>query len=311
MATPTVFMTTHRKFIGEGPTSGLVQLEATESNASFLISLPEFGQELCISSGPLKGFTALRSDLGVHFKKDGFYLCAEPSNDALICNRVAAGAWETFAPVTQEELLNVARLYNSPNEELARFRSRVAQLVARNEPVKIYCGCGDIPRDGFLNIDIVMMAPTFSVRNYSNYFIFPFADIEWSIPDNTVDYIFHEDFVEHVDQLQQIQFLAEALRVLKPGAWHRVNTPNLIASMKQNSDFAKGIRGVYAGEKEQWGHIALLTPDYLKEIAFMIGYREVVFTTKSHGVSPFAEADIRPLSDRDGVFGNIYADLLK
>ena len=48
------------------------------------------------------------------------------------------------------------------------------------------------------------------------------------LPDNSVDAIFHEDFSEHLDQKEQILFLAEALRVLKHGLVHRINTPRFI-----------------------------------------------------------------------------------
>ena len=167
-----------------------------------------------------------------------------------------------------------------------------------------------MPRPGFLNLDITVYAPEFAVYHSDEYFIFPFADWPWGLPDNSVDYIFQEDFIEHVSQLQQIQVLAEALRVLKPGQYHRVNTPNLLRAMKLHSDFSKGFVGVYTGEL-QWGHISLFTPASLKEIAEMVGYREVVFTTKNHGVSAFSEQDFRPQADRDEIFGNIYADLVK
>lgn len=97
---------------------------------------------------------------------------------------------------------------------------------------------------------------------------------------------------------------------MKPGSWHRVNTPSLLHTMKLNSDFSKGSDGVYTGER-QWDHIALFTHSYLTEIAHLVGYREIVFTGKGGGVSRFATPDRRPSSDRDEIIGNIYADLLK
>jgi len=57
------------------------------------------------------------------------------------------------------------------------------------------------------------------------------------LADNSVDVIFHEDFLEHLSQRDQILFLAETLRVLKPSGIHHVNTPNLLSSMKANSTF--------------------------------------------------------------------------
>jgi hypothetical protein len=148
------------------------------------------------------------------------------------------------------------------------------------------------------------------VYNPDQYFIFPFADFPWGIPDNCVDFVFHQDFIEHISQLQQIQFLAETLRILKPGCYHRVNTPNLLTAMKRHSKFQDGFSGVYTGE-QQWGHIALFSPFSLKEMAELVGYGEVVFTTKNQSVSPFAEAEWRPGLDRDPIVGNIFADLQK
>jgi hypothetical protein len=61
----------------------------------------------------------------------------------------------------------------------------------------------------------------------------------------------------------------------------------------------------------QWGHKSILSPASLKELAELVGYREVVFTTKNRGVSSFAVPDFRPAVDRDPIVGNIFADLQK
>lgn len=181
--------------------------------------------------------------------------------------------------------------------------SRVSQSRFIVAPVKF------LGQD-FLNLDIVLGAWDFSISNSNEYFVFPFADMRWDLPDNCVDYIFNEDFIEHIDQTGQFQFLAETLRVLKEGCWHRINTPNLITAMKLHSDFKKGFDGVYTGER-RLGHLAIYSPSSLAEMARTIGYREIVFTTRNHGVSPYAVPDFRPQADRDDMVGNIYADLLK
>jgi hypothetical protein len=187
-----------------------------------------------------------------------------------------------------------------------RFDAEVYRLIDTGQPVRLHFGCGDVPRPGFLNID----ANRHPSVSGDDYFVFSFADVSWGIPDNSVDYIFHEDFIEHLNQLQQIQFLAETLRVLKPNCYHRINTPCLIGSMKRHSHFREGFQGVYTGEV-QWGHISLFSRMSLKELSEVIGYSEIIFTTKDHGVSPYAVLDTRPHSDRDIIIGNIYADLKK
>ena len=248
---------------------------------------------------------------GISFRVGGKYLCAEYGSARVIPNRDVRGPWETFIPLDEDKLgVFLTTSSGSPDREVERFVREVERRTRSRSPVKVYCGAGEIPRRGFLNLDVVVLAPEFRANNFDEYFIFPFADRGWGLPSDSVDYIFHEDFIEHVSQQQQIQFLAETLRVLKPGSWHRVNTPNLIASMKKNSDFTRGSDGVYRGEL-QWGHVAMFSPQSLKEMAELVGYREVVFTTKHHGVSPYATLDARPAGDRDDVLGNIYADLLK
>ena len=219
----------------------------------------------------------------------------------MVVNRDSQGPWETFVLLKHED---------APDIEMERFRQAVLKLQAEGKPVKIYCGAGTVPRPGFLNLDITCMSPRFLKNNPDEFFIFPFVDRKWDIPNDCIDYIFHEDFIEHIPQLKQIQFLAESLRVMKPGSWHRVNTPNIITAMKKYSNFKEGFRGVYTGE-EKHGHIAIFSPLSLKEMSELIGYKEIIFTTRHHGVSPYAEKDFRPAGDRDEILGNIYADLLK
>jgi hypothetical protein len=250
----------------------------------------------------------LRTAGGVQFKRGNYFLSADEGTANLVADRLVADAWETFTLLTQDEAKHV--IPRTREGEAARFGARVAALAAAGEPVKVYCGAGNTPRPGFLNLDIKEYEPEFGRAHPDEYFIFPFADMPWSVPDNCVDYIFHEDFMEHISQLQQIQFLAETLRVLKPGAYHRVNSPNLLWTMRERSQFARGHAGVYTGEL-QWGHVSLLTPGALKELAELVGYRHVIFTTKDHGVSPYAEPDCRPDYDRDPIVGNVFADLQK
>lgn len=197
-------------------------------------------------------------------------------------------------------------------QEMAAFANRVFALLQAGQPVRIYTGCGTMPAAGFLNIDIApMLRPEDTRFDECEYFFFPFADTPWPIPDGCVDYIFHEDFIEHLNQKQQFCFLAETLRVLKPAHWHRISTPCLIQSMRRHSQFQAGMRGVYVGEWNQWGHQALFTHHSLEETAKLVGYREVLFNQKNQGLSPFRGVDTRPWDDRDTLLGNIYADLLK
>ncbi|MFE1602445.1 hypothetical protein [Methylobacterium sp. ID0610] len=269
--------------------------------------LRDYDGEVEIGGGPLGGYRAIpHFRLGHVLRKDGRYLCAVDKDGALITTEVP-GVWEVFHFA---ESLGEPRAHGSPEEENRRFAARVAQLQAEGKAVKLYCGAGRLPRRGFLNLDVTPMLPAFSTTDYDDYFIFDFCDRRWQIPNDSVDYVYHEDFIEHIDQTNQFQFLAESRRVMKPGSWQRVNTPNLIWAMRHHSDFNRGLEGVYTGER-QWGHIAILTRDLLAAMARTVGFREVHFTGRDGGRSPHAVPDIRPGADRPDIEGNIFADLLK
>jgi len=201
----------------------------------------------------------------------------------------------------------------SPEQELRDFSARVRSLIEAGQPVKVQVGFGWTPAPGFVNIDVHPLLQESDNRFAGvDVFFFPYADMPWPIPANCVDYVFHEDFIEHISQKQQVCFLAETLRVLKEGAWHRISTPCLNASMKRHSHFEDGMEGVYTGEWDNWEHINLFTRQSLEEMAKLVGYRDVVFNLKNQGVSPHRLTnEVRPGDDRDQLVGNIFADLLK
>src|ERR1700722_5804531 len=159
-------------------------------------------------------------------------------------------------------------------DESRAFADRVEALRQTGEPVKIQVGFGWTPAPGFINLDIQsLLGPNDDRFAGVDVFYFPYADMPWPIPSGSVDYIFHEDFIEHISQKQQVCFLAETLRVLKDGGWHRISTPCLNASMKRHSHFANGMAGVYTGEWDNWEHISLFTRHSLEEMAKLVGYR--------------------------------------
>lgn len=301
-------MTYHNTILSSDE-SGLRQTARARESTIDLQSV-ECADGAKITSGPLFGFRCVKNGDALSFEKDGLFLSAKSDQVSITLECEAIGPWEVFRGISAEGFDEREGFYRSPESEMIRFGRRIAELNEAGLPVKIYFGCGPVPMLDYLNVDIVNLAQEFSVDHPDSYFLFPYIGSRIEIDDNVSDYIFHEDLIEHVDQLSQIQFLAEALRIMKPGSWHRVNTPSLLNTMKLNSDFSKGSDGVYTGER-QWEHIALFTHAYLTEIANLVGYREIVFNGKGGGVSPFATPDRRPSSERDEIVGNIYADLLK
>ena len=283
-------------------------IDITPNEISILELQPPKGElGNLITSGPLDGYVYVKNLSGdgtFSLFKDGYFLCANPDFDTIVCDRAVASIWESFRFVPHETALNAVSIWNQTEDA---FATRVRALADNGRPVCLHFGCGYRFITRFLNVDKAPFSDTYS----EDYFIFNFAESRWPIPDSCVDDIFSEDFIEHIPQINQIAFLAEAYRVLKIGCYHRVSTPCLYDSMKRHSDFTKGFSGVYFGERDKWGHISLFTRASIQETALMIGYRHVNFTAKSLGTSPHAVDDSRPGSDRDELTGNIFADLLK
>lgn len=201
---------------------------------------------------------------------------------------------------------------------------RLRQYISNTSNIKLHFGCGPRVLKGWINIDLVFEPYENYLQYYgeayypkelrggkADFFALDVTKEGLPLDDNTVDVVFHEDFIEHLDQNAQIVFLAEALRVLKPGCIHRVNTPDLKASMLKNSYFNLGAVGVYQEEWCKHGHKNVFTYEVLAEMAKMIGYREVHFTKRNESASSLMPLEYRPdLNDRDED-GNIFADLVK
>ena len=103
--------------------------------------------------------------------------------------------------------------------EQETFRARVLDLEDKEQAVRLHLGPGPAPREGFINVDKFKNSQTreFFERHPQDYIVYPFAELPWPIADCSVDYIYHEDFIEHIPQKNQFLVLAEALRVSEAG----------------------------------------------------------------------------------------------
>ena len=192
------------------------------------------------------------------------------------------------------------------------------------EVIKLHFGCGPRILKGWINIDLhyehyADYMKYYTDRYYpeeirgdkSDFYSIDVTKTGIPLPDNSVDVIFHEDFIEHLNQMDQIIFLAETLRVLKTGGIHRVNTPNLLSSMSEHSDFTKGSPGVYSDEWDKHNHLNVLTPTILKEMALMVGYKKVLFNGRNQSISKLIPTEYRPDPNDRPESGNIFIDIIK
>lgn len=213
--------------------------------------------------------------------------------------------------------------------ELRRLPAAVADdserllALAGRDFLGLHFGCGPRVIAGWANLDLHYEPADEYLKYYGDafyppdirgglrdFFVHDVKKAPLPLPDCSVDVVFHEDFIEHLDQQAQVLFLAENLRVLKPGGVHRVNTPDFTASMRSRSDFSKGFAGVYRQEWERHGHLNVLSREGLRELAGMVGYSRVVFTERDGCSDSRVPREYRPSeSDPDRV--NIFADLIK
>ncbi len=118
----------------------------------------------------------------------------------------------------------------------ARMKNYVAKkkfktlIGGSKEPVKLNIGCGTDYKEGWINID------NNSDDNITR------LDLNWDLryplpcEDGSVDFIFHEHFMEHLTVEEGIRSTKDFLRVLKPGGVLRIATPDLDEAVTSYQD---------------------------------------------------------------------------
>ena len=211
---------------------------------------------------------------------------------------------------------------HSDKSDMSRLEKIGIEAAAGGIPLRLHFGCGPRILKEWINFD-VLYDPHWKryyadERDYpkeirgtrSDLFIIDISEGPLPLPDNCVSTIFHEDFIEHTSQRTTMLFLAETFRVLKPGGVHRISTPDLKSSMKRHGRLSAGWKGVHVREWDKHGHINILTPAYLKELAEMIGYSRIEFNAKHASSAKNLPAEKRPGNDRE-MHEQIFCDLIK
>jgi glycosyltransferase involved in cell wall biosynthesis len=202
---------------------------------------------------------------------------------------------------------------------------QITQTILKKSPdgpIRIHIGCGTRILKGWININKQYIRDfthhTYAGKDYPVHVrgdITDFLPLDVSqdpipLPDNSVDVIFHEDFIGHLNSHQVIYFLKETLRVLKPGSIHRVSTQNLIPTLNKSSDYSRGFEGIDPYLWERSNYQMVLTPRILEELALTIGYSKVSFTNKNESSSSLIPLECWPGDDQSDD-DNIFADLIK
>ena len=175
----------------------------------------EFG--IAIECGPLAGYRYVKAAAqGSFYLSNGKFACAASNLSPITWDRERAGPWETFNFISRA----AAEAYTKTDRNgEGALESRVQSLIDQKKPVCLHFGCGFTLIKQFLNLDSYVHFGPFG--KVEDLYMLDFTQKSWPIPDSSVDYIYSEDFIEHVPQRSQVAFLAEAFRVLKPGCYKR------------------------------------------------------------------------------------------
>lgn len=148
--------------------------------------------------------------------------------------------------------------------------------LKKNQQIKLNIGCGNVKFTNWVNIDIEPGADLV-------------IDVTKGLPfdDDTIDYIYNEHFIEHLDYEEGQGILKEFYRVLKKDGILRVATPDLDYILKKyfndwkNQDWLSWPEYQFIETKGRminisfrfWGHKYLYNEEDLKDLLIKSGFK--------------------------------------
>jgi predicted SAM-dependent methyltransferase len=103
------------------------------------------------------------------------------------------------------------------NQPIGRYKFKKA-LEKAQEPLRIEVGAWNTRREGWISTDVHWRSQTYLD-----------ATRKWPVADNSVDYIYADNVVEHLTLEQNRFFFEESQRVLRPDGRIRLVTPDISA----------------------------------------------------------------------------------
>lgn len=190
----------------------------------------------------------------------------------------------------------------------------VVRLMVEGEPEvaitdsqtenKIHYGCGAIYLKDWLNVDLNLRSKegyvTASVNLVKRH---PFKN-------DSFKFGFAEDFMEHLDQADQIIFLCEVYRTLQKGGVLRLSFPGLegVLNIHYNEPSYETAKLAKREAYEMWRHKHFLSYEELSLICQNIGYRSI--RRVKFGESEYSE--LYKLDTRHEQIGlNTYVEIVK
>lgn len=154
------------------------------------------------------------------------------------------------------------------------------------KPIKYNLGCGNIPLEGFIGVDI---AKTPSVD-----IVYDLTKFPWKFAKtNSAEEVYASHFVEHLDGPERIKFMEEIYRILKPGGRAMFITPyynSIRASQDPTHKWPPVSEASYYYFNKQWRDSNNLSHYGIKcDFDFSYGYiQDNVWGSKSQEAKDFA-----------------------
>jgi len=223
-----------------------------------------------------------------------------------------------------KDIKTVYLSFTKKNHERKDYE-RLKKIAKDTKVKKIHLGSGPRVLKNWINLDIRYEHYQKYLKYYTNkfypaqirgtrkdFYLFDVTKHKIPLPSSSVEVVFHEDFIEHLNQKEQILLLAEVYRVLKPGSVHRISTPSLFPALKnRQTKFKDGYDGIGTGIWDDYVHKNILTPQYLKEIALKVGYKQVRFSGRDRSLAKNLPLEYRPDPKNSRDEDHIFCDLIK
>jgi predicted SAM-dependent methyltransferase len=121
---------------------------------------------------------------------------------------------------------------------------RLLKDITRRGVDKLHVGCGLVLLNGWLNIFYEPKQEYGRVKEGNGKLALNYNLLkDWTIGDNTINYIAGSHFIEHLDLNHGIRFLKESFRVMTSGGVIRLSCPDLEIYarnyIEENTDFFK------------------------------------------------------------------------
>jgi predicted SAM-dependent methyltransferase len=185
------------------------------------------------------------------------------------------------------------------------------ELIELSEIRKVNYGCGAVLLKGWVNVDL--MPVSFIKRaNALNGNIYYQMDLITKHPfsDNSIEFAFAEDFIEHLSQVDSVIFLTEIYRTLQKNGVLRLSFPGFFNVLEQH--FSKisyeQARNMKAEAYTKYSHKHFFCFEELEQLCRHIGFSDI--KSVEYGKSNYPE--LRALDTRaDQINVNIRAEIVK